>query len=199
MCATHTTKNAVRYHYYVSQPYLRGIATPPPGAITRVPAPDIEATTTSVPGPRQAPIVARAPAVSASRVAFNTNALLKVGATSTGPMFINSAVCRQRHAPLGADNLADLDPLRAKAFAEGARLRAALFTRRLGPAPRHGGSTQHGRRRARTAYPLVDKTRPRGRIQADQTMFAPLIGMPFFVVAVRHYFSSCTVGLQLLR
>jgi site-specific DNA recombinase len=43
MCATHTTKNAVRYHYYVSQPYLRGIATPPPGAITRVPAPDIEA------------------------------------------------------------------------------------------------------------------------------------------------------------
>ena len=40
--ATHTTKNAVRYHYYVSQPYLRGI-TPPPGAITRVPAADIEA------------------------------------------------------------------------------------------------------------------------------------------------------------
>src|SRR5262249_56644355 len=31
-------------------------------------------------------------------------------------------------APLGADNLADLYPLRAKAFAEGARLRAALFT-----------------------------------------------------------------------
>ena len=31
-------------------------------------------------------------------------------------------------APLGADNLADLDPLRVKAFAEGARLRAALFT-----------------------------------------------------------------------
>ena len=29
--------------YYVSQPYLRGIATPPPGAITRVPAADIEA------------------------------------------------------------------------------------------------------------------------------------------------------------
>jgi hypothetical protein len=43
MCATHTTNNAVRYHYYVSQPYLRGIANPPPGAITRVPAADIEA------------------------------------------------------------------------------------------------------------------------------------------------------------
>jgi site-specific DNA recombinase len=43
MCATHATKNAVRYRYYVSQPYLRGIVTPPPGAITRVPAADIEA------------------------------------------------------------------------------------------------------------------------------------------------------------
>ena len=43
MVATYATKNAVRYCYYVSQPYLRGIATPPPGAITRVPAPDIEA------------------------------------------------------------------------------------------------------------------------------------------------------------
>ena len=54
-------------------------------------------TTTSVPGPRHASIVARAPAVSASRLAFNTKALLKVGASSTGPMFINSAVCRHRH------------------------------------------------------------------------------------------------------
>jgi|RhiMetdeSRZDD1v2_1073273.scaffolds.fasta_scaffold07519_1 site-specific DNA recombinase len=44
MCATHATKNGVRYRYYVSQPYLRGLATPPPGAITRVPAADIEAT-----------------------------------------------------------------------------------------------------------------------------------------------------------
>jgi hypothetical protein len=44
MCATHATKNGVRYHYYVSRSYLRGIATPPPGAITRVPAADIEAT-----------------------------------------------------------------------------------------------------------------------------------------------------------
>jgi len=43
MCATHATKNGVRYRYYVSQPYLRGLATPPPGAITRVPAGDIEA------------------------------------------------------------------------------------------------------------------------------------------------------------
>jgi site-specific DNA recombinase len=43
MCPTHATKNGVRYRYYVSQPYLRGIATPPPGAITRVPATDIEA------------------------------------------------------------------------------------------------------------------------------------------------------------
>src|SRR5262245_58220935 len=43
MCATHATKNGVRYRYYVSQPYLRGLATPPIGAIVRVPAPDIEA------------------------------------------------------------------------------------------------------------------------------------------------------------
>ena len=43
MCATHASKNGVRYRYYVSQPYLRGLASPPPGAITRVPAADIEA------------------------------------------------------------------------------------------------------------------------------------------------------------
>src|SRR5215467_6136707 len=38
-----TTKQGVRYRYYVSQPYLRGLATPLMGAIVRVPAPDIEA------------------------------------------------------------------------------------------------------------------------------------------------------------
>ena len=43
MVATHATKRGVRYRYYVSQPYLRGLATPPIGAIVRVPAPDIEA------------------------------------------------------------------------------------------------------------------------------------------------------------
>src|SRR5262245_4799889 len=43
MVATHATKQGLRYRYYVSQPYLRGLATPPIGAIVRVPAPDIEA------------------------------------------------------------------------------------------------------------------------------------------------------------
>ena len=43
MVPTHATKQGVRYRYYVSQPYLRGLATPPIGAIVRVPAPDIEA------------------------------------------------------------------------------------------------------------------------------------------------------------
>jgi len=43
MVATHATKQGVRYRYYVSQPYLRGLATPPIGAIVRVPAADIEA------------------------------------------------------------------------------------------------------------------------------------------------------------
>jgi DNA invertase Pin-like site-specific DNA recombinase len=43
MVSTHATKQGVRYRYYVSQPYLRGLATPPIGAIVRVPAPDIEA------------------------------------------------------------------------------------------------------------------------------------------------------------
>jgi hypothetical protein len=43
MVPTHATKRGVRYRYYVSQPYLRGLATPPMGAIVRVPAPDIEA------------------------------------------------------------------------------------------------------------------------------------------------------------
>jgi DNA invertase Pin-like site-specific DNA recombinase len=42
MVPTHATKNGVRYRYYVSQPYLRGIAKPPNGAIVRVPAADIE-------------------------------------------------------------------------------------------------------------------------------------------------------------
>jgi DNA invertase Pin-like site-specific DNA recombinase len=43
MVATHATKQGVRYRYYVSQRYLRGLATPPIVAIVRVPAPDIEA------------------------------------------------------------------------------------------------------------------------------------------------------------
>src|SRR5215475_9115561 len=42
MVPTHATKQGVRYRYYVSQPYLRGLATPPIGTIVRVPAPDIE-------------------------------------------------------------------------------------------------------------------------------------------------------------
>src|SRR5262249_49433523 len=42
MVPTYATKQGVRYRYYVSQPYLRGLATPI-GAIVRVPAPDIEA------------------------------------------------------------------------------------------------------------------------------------------------------------
>jgi site-specific DNA recombinase len=42
MRPTHATKNGVRYRYYVSQPYLRGITTPPPGAFVRVPAAEIE-------------------------------------------------------------------------------------------------------------------------------------------------------------
>src|SRR5262249_42241030 len=46
MVATHATKQGMRYRYYVSQRYLRGLATPPIGAIVRVPAPDIEAVVT---------------------------------------------------------------------------------------------------------------------------------------------------------
>jgi site-specific DNA recombinase len=44
MCPSHATKNRVRYRYYVSQPYLRGIATPPADLVIRVPAADIETT-----------------------------------------------------------------------------------------------------------------------------------------------------------
>jgi site-specific DNA recombinase len=43
MVPTHATKHGVRYRYYVTQPYLRGKAKPPAGAITRVPAAEIEA------------------------------------------------------------------------------------------------------------------------------------------------------------
>ena len=46
MIPTHATKNGVRYRYYVSRPYLRGIAKPPTGAITRIPAAEIEGTVT---------------------------------------------------------------------------------------------------------------------------------------------------------
>src|SRR5262245_63700025 len=42
MAPTHATKHGVRYRYYVSQPYLRGCAKPPSGAIIRVPATEIE-------------------------------------------------------------------------------------------------------------------------------------------------------------
>ena len=43
MVRTHATKQGVRYRYYVSRPYLRGIIRPPAGAIVRVPATDLEA------------------------------------------------------------------------------------------------------------------------------------------------------------
>jgi hypothetical protein len=46
MIPTHSTKHGVRYRYYVSQPYLRGIAKPPAGAIIRVPAAEIESIVT---------------------------------------------------------------------------------------------------------------------------------------------------------
>src|SRR5262245_13052116 len=46
MIPTHTTKHAVRYRYYVSEPYLRGISEPPTGLIVRVPAAEIEGTVT---------------------------------------------------------------------------------------------------------------------------------------------------------
>jgi DNA invertase Pin-like site-specific DNA recombinase len=42
MIPTHSTKHGIRYRYYVSQPYLRGLAKPPDGATIRVPAAEIE-------------------------------------------------------------------------------------------------------------------------------------------------------------
>jgi site-specific DNA recombinase len=47
MRPTYATKNGVRYRYYVSQPNLRGIITPPLGAIVRVPAAEIESAVVS--------------------------------------------------------------------------------------------------------------------------------------------------------
>jgi DNA invertase Pin-like site-specific DNA recombinase len=47
MIPTHSTKHGVRYRYYVSQPYLRGLAKPPDGAIIRVPAAEIETIVTN--------------------------------------------------------------------------------------------------------------------------------------------------------
>jgi DNA invertase Pin-like site-specific DNA recombinase len=46
MVATHSTKDGVRYRYYISRPYFRGLVKPPVGAIIRVPAPNVEAVVT---------------------------------------------------------------------------------------------------------------------------------------------------------
>ena len=46
MLPTHATKRGVRYRYYVSLPYLRGLTKPTIGAVVRVPAIEIETTVT---------------------------------------------------------------------------------------------------------------------------------------------------------
>jgi DNA invertase Pin-like site-specific DNA recombinase len=46
MIPTHSTKHGVRYRYYVSQPFLRGLAKPLAEAIVRVPAIEIESIVT---------------------------------------------------------------------------------------------------------------------------------------------------------
>jgi hypothetical protein len=46
MVATHSTKQGVRYRYYVSEPQLRGYIKAPAGLIVRVPAAEIEAAVT---------------------------------------------------------------------------------------------------------------------------------------------------------
>ena len=46
MTPTHATKNGVRYRYYVSQPYLRGLAKSSSSSVGRVPATDVEAAVT---------------------------------------------------------------------------------------------------------------------------------------------------------
>jgi DNA invertase Pin-like site-specific DNA recombinase len=46
MTPTHSTKNGVRYRYYVSQPYLRGLAKSASSSVGRVPATDVEAAVT---------------------------------------------------------------------------------------------------------------------------------------------------------
>jgi site-specific DNA recombinase len=42
MTPTHSTKQGVRYRYYVSEPFLRGYSKAPPGLTFRVPAAEIE-------------------------------------------------------------------------------------------------------------------------------------------------------------
>ena len=46
MVPTHATKRGVRYRYYVSLPYLRGLTKPTIGAVVRIPAIEIETTVT---------------------------------------------------------------------------------------------------------------------------------------------------------
>lgn len=73
MVPTHTTKQGVRYRYYVSEPHLRGHATPPAGLTVRVPAPEIEAAVTNAihgrkQHPRSEPISQPIPASLAERI-----------------------------------------------------------------------------------------------------------------------------------
>jgi site-specific DNA recombinase len=86
MRPTHATKNGVRYRYYVSQPYLRGITIPPPGAIVRVPAAEIESAVVSAlkahlhsaPGPAGAENLADQDSIAASvsRIEIHKNELV---------------------------------------------------------------------------------------------------------------------------
>jgi site-specific DNA recombinase len=86
MRPTHATKNGVRYRYYVSQPYLRGITIPPPGAIVRVPAAEIESAVASAlkahlhsaPGPAGAENLADQDSIAASvsRIEIHKNELV---------------------------------------------------------------------------------------------------------------------------
>src|SRR5262245_60436287 len=57
MVPTHATKHGVRYRYYVSQPYWRGHAEPPPGAIIRVPAAEIETVVAKAIAEHRRPII----------------------------------------------------------------------------------------------------------------------------------------------
>jgi hypothetical protein len=73
MMPTHSTKQGVRYRYYVSEPFLRGHSKAPPGLTVRVPAADVERTVMKAFGKRPPDLVSLSGEV--ARVEVRKNAL----------------------------------------------------------------------------------------------------------------------------
>jgi site-specific DNA recombinase len=103
MVPTHATKHGVRYRYYVSQPYLRGHTKPPPGAIIRVPATEIERAVAKAIGEHRRHIIPEHEST-ADRTGLLTDVARIEVRTSTLALWLKAPGEKQREAD--ADHLA---------------------------------------------------------------------------------------------